>query len=436
MPEALATTKRKFNRILDEMANSSSVSLADTSVSSNKRLRQSVSSTSLPSRNASAQSLILKATNASDANKPPNFAPWSQDAFLARLKTFNPVSLWHPKPEALSELHWAKHGWTSVDVNTVACRGGCEKRVVVDLHVMPRRTQDNTADAANPEAADTEDQDADGENEAEETLEQALVVRYKDLMGAGHADNCLWRRQGCKDDIHRLQLIRPSIWLPELQSRYHSLVAIGDDVKNVAIKPTPAEDTTVAIAAKVLQESPPTEGASTSDKPVNTFLQTQALTMALHGWHGAVASRNPLLSCSACFQRIGLWMYQPGYHKSKQRRLSSDADDEDETIDLLEMHREYCPWRNATSQSATGDFKGMHGVQILDIAVARYAKGQKRLSNQNVEEEVNGGSDDGVLVEITKEEAALQDKERESRFQKLKRVFTVKKSKPAAKRAV
>lgn len=458
MPEALATTKRKFNKILDSITNSSQVSLDQHSTPSQadrstKRLRPSTSSTTLGSsyrsRDASATSLPQKTPPVPLKDGPkelPNFAPWSQPAFLERLKTFSSVSLWHPKPDALSEVHWAKRGWVCVEVNTVACKGGCAKRVLVSLE-RERRTRVIADAGEERDVARTLEQEQEDEDE-EKALEQAIVERYKDLIVRGHAENCLWRRTGCKDDIYRLQLIRPTIWQPELQSRYHSLLHISDDIEDVLLKESSTNDTSSPAIDKLLQDLPPKILAPPSEDNASNpapSLQTKALKLALNGWRGAIDHSNALLLCPACFQRIGLWMYQPGYHKSKYPS-SSDEDEEDSKIDLLEMHREHCPWRNATSQCSSGDFAGMNASEVLWRVVSRSAKDHRRRSDGQAKAATEGdcdGADEDAddsgtyptVPEPSKEELAAQDKERESRLKKLKRVFTFKKTKPVARSA-
>ena len=159
MAEALATKKRHFYRALDNLTTDSATSLhsaasahqTGVAASTNakrpataaaafdeareraaKRLRHSTSSSSLPPT-ALVTPVQSRTKQASPHQTHPNYAPWSHDAFLARLKTFRSVSLWHPKPETIGEVEWAKRGWVCVDVNTVGCRGGCERRVVVSL---------------------------------------------------------------------------------------------------------------------------------------------------------------------------------------------------------------------------------------------------------------------------------------------------------------
>lgn len=369
----------------------------------------------------------------------PNFSPWSQETFLERLKTFSKVSLWHPKPEAIGEVHWAKRGWSCVDLNTVACKGGCERRVVVKLDTMG--TVVKKALASEGDAA--EDEDEEEIDEAE--LEQALAERYKDEVIEGHSETCLWRKAACKDDIYRLSLVRPVVWKPQLSERYNSLLGVSKSFKDVVVKSINSSDTSFLPPDRLITDLPQ-DILSPSDS--DSTLKAKALQIALHGWRGSSDFHADLLHCETCFQRIGLWMYQPGYKPGKNKSNETptndggeqeEDDDEIPTIDLVEMHREHCPYRNAVSQKATGSLAGLNASQILHRVVSTHAREQRRKSDEQLNqlsrgsgEDVGGAQTPGSpedVVEVprlSREEIEKQDKEREGRLRRLKRMFTVK----------
>ena len=150
------------------------------------------------SRLADGKLLIQKAgtTNNKDATatspaaltlprKTPNYAPYNQDQFLARLKTFSDLTKWKSKPEEIEDLQWAKRGWSCVEWNVVGCKGGCEKRVVVQL--MPKQK-----DEEGNELEFTEDHEVG--------IQEGLVERYRELIVEGHDEGCLWRKAGCKGE--------------------------------------------------------------------------------------------------------------------------------------------------------------------------------------------------------------------------------------------
>jgi hypothetical protein len=440
MPEgiAIATTKRKFYKALDSFTTSSQVSLAPSATEpttskrpatataafdearerAKKRLRHSTSSSSLPPAVIPAPTPTKKIDGKSQ--KPPNFSPWSHEAFLARLKTFSSVSLWHPKPEAISEVEWAKRGWICVDVNTVACKGGCERRVVVSLGTPKRKVTQ--------EEVESEDDDED----AEAAIEQALAERYKDVIIEGHGANCLWRKDGCKDDIYRLQIVRPSIWQPELRKRYQSALAINDSIQNVKMKTVNKDDPKTVPTQRLLQELP-RDLVENPSAPDDSTPSEPALEVAMHGWRGSSESSSELLNCDACFQRIGLWMYQPDYRPHAPSSSNPEEENDDNAvIELVEMHREHCPWRNAASQQASGSLKGLNACQIMQRVVATYARDQRRRSDEHThgEDADGGGKVEAAVTDtprLSRQEILQQDKERESRLRKLKAMFTIKR---------
>nr|OQO21969.1 hypothetical protein B0A51_08521 [Rachicladosporium sp. CCFEE 5018] len=471
MHDSLTTTKRKFHKLLDSINASSNTfpspdgdgnatvipltarqRLDAASERAKKRVRTSTSTTSLtstfspdigrksytPASSLSRKILIprsmasRKSGSKLDDKELPNFSPWSHEQFLARLKTFSKVSYWQPRPAAIGELKWAKQGWQCVDVNTVACKGGCERRRVVKLE----RAATGGANHAVNEEEDDEDDD-EGEADAED-LETALVQRYADEITDGHAPHCMWRRAGCNNDIYRLSLVRPVIWQPALRARYISLLQIAESIKNVAIRSLPRDDSALLPPGKLADELP----ANVLSSPdADQTLKCTALDIALHGWRGDSELDIDLLHCDACFQRIGLWMYQPGYVPGRGV-LSAEDDDgvepEQATINLLEMHRMHCPWQNARSQAASGTFEGMNASQILNRVVSTYAREQRRRSEQNGKDDEgdvestdpNGGAvnDSDVLKKPSAAEIDQMDKERESKLRKLKRLFTVHRS--------
>lgn len=123
---------------------------------------------------------------ASSPRRPPNFQPYNQEQFLGRLKTFADVKKWTTKPDAISEVEWARRGWSCDTWNTVACKGGCEKRVAVKLR---------------PKRKDKDGKDLDMSEDLAVDIEEALVQRYRDIIVAGHADDCLWKKQGCQGKL-------------------------------------------------------------------------------------------------------------------------------------------------------------------------------------------------------------------------------------------
>jgi hypothetical protein len=219
---ALATTKRKFHKLVDSIAaststtslastlqhsNASTASLGqsdspeppnkrprssidmerDRSISASQARIQALKDQLLTPKRAGTVRVVGKAATAtsqpSTPRKPANFQPYSQEQFLSRVKTYADVKKWTTKPDAINEIEWARRGWTCDAWNTVACKGGCEKRVAVKL--SPKRKD------ANGKAIEmSEDLSAE--------IDGKLVERFTELIEKGHAEDCLWRKRGCQ----------------------------------------------------------------------------------------------------------------------------------------------------------------------------------------------------------------------------------------------
>ncbi|KAI7308208.1 zf-C3HC-domain-containing protein [Hortaea werneckii] len=442
MAEAIATKKRNFYKSLDAFNNPNSSSTSVATEPAPKRPRRNLSAASVASRHttATANRPATAAKPNHSPKPPPAFSPWSQDTFLTRLRTFSRVSLWHPKPQTISEVKWAKRGWSCVDVNTVACKGCCGKRVVVSLDFAKtesvNRGEGVERDGDNGDAQETAEQD-------EDELEAALALKYQALIVDGHSDTCPWRRTGCPDDIYRLQVIRAASWQPELRRRYQSLHQISDAIRDVTLRGGSSQDKQSLIPIDQLLADLPADvlGPPGEEQPAPED-SLKALEIAMHGWTGSEDSGNELLHCDACFQRIGLWMYQPGY---KPARSGSDDDDDDQTaiVDLVELHREHCPWRNPDSQCALGTLRGLNACQVLQTCVSAFVKDERRReerqrrsvhhqqpeTNEDDDAEENERTAPPPSPAPSRDEIEKQDKERESRLKRLKSLFTIKKRK-------
>lgn len=465
---ALATTKRKFYKLLDGLNSSTSLktnksnSTATLDEPTSKRSRLSVDS-SRPTRPTSVRVIgshvvartsdgtVLKA--AATPGKTPNYQPYSQEAFLARLKTFSDVKIWTYKPSEISEVEWTKRGWVcdAKQIDTVACRGGCEARVVVRLERGRER-----AKALERLDGDVE-QDADGaEQEHEEEQwdgapDEELVSRYSALIVDGHKEGCLWKSGGCKDDIYRIRMGDATLWQGALLDRYNSLLQVMPSLPDRLKLPDNNTEHTTNATGKASQElltidhvtsrlsailTSPNATESEEQQPSVADMTTPnatATALALFGWTGSSPHNIHLATCDRCFQRIGLWLYTSDpSNKALPSAQSGIADDDILSFDLAGLHREYCPWVSAESQCGLGPFGGLAGweivLKLVETKIARDRSQRESLDPSNRAGE-DGNHDYGQeYLEKSRGDLEREDKERESRLAKLKRVFTVKKS--------
>ena len=227
MPVALSTTKRKFHKVLDSISNASSVSLVGNNQERNasttnlptnmeppsKRLRIArpvsayvKSSTTTPMTKIRPLSVVQKppAKEPDSERKPPNFAPWDRNQFLERLKTYRHIDKWRGKSEKISEVQWAKRGWSCVGRETVGCVGGCGKELVILLE--SRENKENLEDKVEDQKREDENEDEDeDEDDWREKAREQLIDKYAEMIVTAHNEGCMWRRRGCDGTYHVLK---------------------------------------------------------------------------------------------------------------------------------------------------------------------------------------------------------------------------------------
>ncbi|RMZ73822.1 c3hc zinc finger domain-containing [Pyrenophora seminiperda CCB06] len=382
---ALATTKRKFNRLLDSLtasasasttslanslqvsnASSESISLHGSPEQPNKRPRSAGLSPNvnmdrqrnisegqerirllkeqlLTPRREGTVRVVGKTVNtpkvsttpkAVTPRKAPNFQPYSQDQFLERLKTFADVRKWTTKPDAISEVEWAKRGWSCDIWNTVACKNGCENRVAVKLR---------------PKRKDKDGRDVEMSEDVAFDIDEALVDRYKELIVEGHSNDCLWRKRACQEDIYHIPIASRTKSMAELLDRYRCLRSIASDLPLLEHMTYP--DPSIR---HIISRLPSSFFTSTPDTPPPTSpTDIVAFAFAIFGWTGVKESRISLAVCNHCFQRLGLWLSTDARLKEMSKKL--DVPLETLRLNLLESHREHCPWKNVSVQGNSPD---------------------------------------------------------------------------------
>ncbi|KAL2857966.1 C3HC zinc finger-like-domain-containing protein [Aspergillus pseudoustus] len=354
MSYALETKKRKFHRVLESLTKPSNSDSKPITIPTStlpvdhtpsaKRARLNGRDDSIL---ASVRKDILKiarptsqASSVSSQSRP-TFVPWDRDRFLERLETFRRVDRWSPKPSGVNEVEWAKRGWICTDVARVTCVGGCGGSVVVKI----------------PDELDELDGYDSEKIQERKAVRTKLEQEYARLIVQGHGENCPWRNKGCDDTIHRLQLTNPDTAISVFRTRYSRLLKIAEQLPDPASLQTP-EGFDAQYIMCILPDTPlraePAETQRTGSEngqegePLPTVqshpINEVAFVLAFFGWNTIDGSPG-LAACSACFRRLGLWIY-----KSKDKGETSSHD----SLDVANEHMEYCPWINGNAQSGTG----------------------------------------------------------------------------------
>ncbi|KAI4097763.1 MAG: hypothetical protein LQ344_000035 [Seirophora lacunosa] len=490
---ALSTTKRKFHAILESIANPSTTSLNSINNQQNastttlsaahepaaKRLKfsrpvsapgSSTLTRSVRSTSTTTNPPTSTASTMTEEKKPPNFAPWDRNQFLARLETFRYVDKWMSKPDPINEVQWAKRGWTCVGNEKVGCIGGCGNEILISLE--PSREEQQPAEDIEP-SEDAVDDYYDWREEAQ----KELVVRYSEMIVTEHDGGCLWRRRGCDgiyfpsvslrirmcadrlvpDSIYRLPLAHQAITFQSLRQRYESLSAISSDLpSNISapsnlnihnliphlfhiLHPNLKNSASASHPSSPIIPNLPQPDDQTSPSPPT--INRRALTLALLGWAADDTSPVPgIATCSSCFRRLGLWLFKTPPSSpitsppSSPTSASSPAHSTPiiARLDPITEHRTYCPWVNARSQSRSPNPtpEDLPGWEILRDMIMRIrtpegvkVPGYEGGGDKAREGEAAVGGMDGV-EEKSKEE---RDRERWARLKKIKQIFRLRK---------
>ncbi|KEY80932.1 hypothetical protein BA78_1519 [Aspergillus fumigatus] len=432
MSYAVETKKRKFHRMLESLTKPSTVEPAAKKIPafpsparerlpadlSIKKVRLSdkdesnfaaVGRSILKARASSKGSTISSATR-------PSFVPWDRERFLERLETFRRVDRWSPKPAVISEVEWAKRGWICTDVSRVSCVGGCGGSVVVKL----------------PDELDELD---------------------------GYALDKVQERKEVPT-IHRLPLTNTDTAIASLQKRYSNISKIADKLPAEDIIRTP-ESFNLDDVLKIW----PRESFETSDGLRSTESQREqqdqsqdqesseeirgessqvapapskpidraAFALAFFGWDAVSNEAAGLVGCSACFRRLGLWMYKP---KDNGDATVYDA------LDVANEHMEYCPWISGKAQSGTGRATEKQAelrsgwellVQALKVKHRRQVRSSTSMDTLRAVSETPSG-DFPVVDEVSEEQKKASDREWWAKLRRMRQVLNVKS--PHAKKSV
>ncbi|KAL2115969.1 hypothetical protein VTJ04DRAFT_10224 [Mycothermus thermophilus] len=316
-----------------------------TTTISNVTLRRWTPGATTSSSSATTTSKPNLADNTDGRPPPPKYCPTDRDQLLRRLATFQELTDWAPKPERVSEIEWAKRGWTCVGKERVRC-ALCARELAVKVN---RREEPDGREVSVLIASE---------------IAESVVERYRELIVEGHSEECLWRRKGCDDSLLRLPLPNPRLALQGLRQRYDELceraVFLPEEgrirlpegvVLDKVIEWLPEDFFT---NPSPLTTSTTTTTTSTQTQPdSSTPINRSALALALLGWQGLTHPQlhTPVpnsASCHTCLRRLGLWMFRPRDDSSPSSRTTGAP--LMDHLDPVREHRFFCPWKNPAAQ--------------------------------------------------------------------------------------
>jgi len=243
------------------------------------------------------------------------------------------------------------------------------------------------------------------------------------------------------DTIFKMPLNNAATTLEVLRHRYDDLATRKDTLPYYFNLRTPENYDIEAVLSQLPQDFFRSKIATTDESGSTQEVNKVAFTMALFGWQGhnheRLGTQAGSVSCQACFRVLGLWLF-----KSKE---VNDAGKETSAatvncLDVVTEHRDYCPWRNAESQSGLKSLTGsLPGWEVLLRMIkneqylrmnkdgsAKKAKAQRPTTPQSQEDaEIMNDVDDEDAKSIRDEE----DKKRWARLRRVKSLFGTKNGK-------
>ena len=243
------------------------------------------------------------------------------------------------------------------------------------------------------------------------------------------------------DTIQRLPLAHQNTALGSLRLRYESLVRMASELPSNISTPASLDMNEIShIVPQILQPRPPTPFTDAPPPYQNLPpFNTEALALALFGWQAEENHISGLATCTACFRRLGLWLF-------KSSSISSDGSFSRPAsmtrLDVVGEHRDYCPWinglsqnGNVTPQSRQSSTQSLCGWEALlrMLTTTQMSIQENEESRGNFRRsDMDGAASDTASVTGSiggPDEKASRDEKDKQRWAKLKRlrqVFTVK----------
>uniref|UniRef100_A0A8C8T0Z5 Zinc finger, C3HC type 1 n=1 Tax=Peromyscus maniculatus bairdii TaxID=230844 RepID=A0A8C8T0Z5_PERMB len=311
-------------------------------------------------------SATFQSVNGSPQAEQPPLESTSKEAFFHRVETFSSLK-WAGKPPELSPLICAKYGWVTVECDMLKC-SSCQAFLCASL------------------------QPAFDFGRYKERC-----AELKKSLCSAHEKFCFWPDSPSPDRFGMLPLGEPAVLVSEFLDRFQSLCHLDlqlpslrpEDLKTMCL----TEDK-IGVLLHLLEDEldHQTEDRKTTSKLGSDMqVHVTACVLSLCGWacSSLEPTQLPLISCSQCTRKVGLWGFQqiessltdleasrgltsspiPGVEgrpehcplvpESPRRMMTRSQDaavspgSEQDTsprsfFDPTSQHRDWCPWVNLT----------------------------------------------------------------------------------------
>lgn len=234
-----------------------------------------------------------------------------------------------------------------------------------------------------------------------------------------------------------------------LRHRYESLVAMQFELPTTVVFPRSVDVAQIVQLLPVeFLQSPAPEGENTDAASETQAVNTDALVLAVFGWEAESGHIKGLVTCNACFRRLGLWLFlgQPRLSSPPVNPVSEEETASVMSLNVVNEHREYCPWVNAESQNGNAvarkpvsGSQGKPGWQLLlkVLNTAYHFRSQLSTTLATTKSDAHSILDEqsrdfsntntpSLDSRLTQEE---RDRERWAKLKNLKKIFDVKGNK-------
>ncbi|KAK9846724.1 hypothetical protein WJX84_003641 [Apatococcus fuscideae] len=252
-------------------------------------------------------------------NADHGLRPWHREDLYRRLHTYK-VSTWFCKPEAAGPLACALHGWINTGIDLLSCEV-CRSKLSLQIPaLLPHEKA------------------------------RQLAEGFAAKLQSGHGETCTWRTGGCNPQLACFPPITPDAALAGFHRRASSIAALGalpclqlqpgtlpaslwsrcrrrlhllltpgfqpgpqaPSLQPIAsMNDSPSKPDFPLAALPALADPAPASGEGLTDLSRE---QKQQL-LALFGWNlrepAADGSSQPLLFCTMCGVKAGLWNFTP-----------------------------------------------------------------------------------------------------------------------------
>ncbi|CAM9171871.1 unnamed protein product [Chrysoparadoxa australica] len=263
----------------------------------------------------SSESMEQLATRiAGDSAPTPNCRPWDYRDFMSRVSTYT-ASSWFAKPNEVSPLVCASHGWISKSRDVLECLG------------------------------------------CQEALSYGNGKGFIDRLQNGHGKFCPWQGNSCPSSFTRFPTMLPDELLEGVKTRAKCLLRLLKgpgpfpkvDIPELFLEAYEGGLAKLTHAARKLLPASECEGVT--DEVLGTVVAA-----AIAGWGASQnnPSKGACLHCTICNRMAGVWNFaslapsagqvaevevrqaEKEAPKAKRRKVNAFM--------ILKEHRSFCPW--------------------------------------------------------------------------------------------